>query len=43
MYHFIGAFTEFAQTQNADTQYQIEEEAGALTSWIHKNKAVLLN
>jgi len=43
MYHFIGAFTEFAQTQNADTQYQIEEEAGALTSWIHKNKAVLLS
>ena len=43
MYHFIGAFTEFAQTQSPDVQYQIEEEAGDLTSWIHKNKVVLLN
>jgi len=43
MYHFIGAFTEFAQTQSPDVQYQIEEEAGDLTTWIHKNKAVLLN
>ena len=43
MYHFVGAFTEYAQTQNADIQYQIEEEAGDLTSWIHKNKVVLLN
>ena len=43
MYHFVGAFTEFAQTQTPEVQYQIEEEAGELTSWIHKNKAVLLN
>ena len=43
MYHFVGAFTEFAQTQSPDVQYQIEEEAGDLTSWIHKNKAVILN
>ena len=43
MYHFVGAFTEFAQTQSPEVQYQIEEEAGDLTSWIHKNKAVLLN
>ena len=43
MYHFIGAFTEFAQTQSPDVQYQIEEEAGDLTTWIHKNKEVLLN
>ena len=43
MYHFVGAFTEFAQTQSPDVQYQIEEEAGDLTSWIHKNKVVLLN
>ena len=43
MYHYVGAFTEFAQTQAPEVQYQIEEEAGELTSWIHKNKAVLLN
>jgi len=43
MYHFIGAFTEYAQTQSPEVQYQIEEEAGDLTSWIHKNKAVILN
>ena len=43
MYHFVGAFTEYAQTQSPEVQYQIEEEAGDLTSWIHKNKEVLLN
>ena len=43
MYHYVGAFTEYAQTQSPDVQYQIEEEAGNLTSWIHKNKEVLLN
>mgnify|MGYP003148272319 CR=1 FL=1 len=43
MYHFVGAFTEFAQKQSPEVQYQIEEEAGDLTSWIHKNKEVLLN
>ena len=43
MYHFVGAFTEFAQTQTPEVQYQIEEEAGELTSWIHKNKQLLLN
>ena len=43
MYHFVGAFTEFAQTQSPEVQYQIEEEAGDLTTWIHKNKAVILN
>jgi hypothetical protein len=43
MYHYVGAFTEYAQKQSPDVQYQIEEEAGNLTSWIHKNKEVLLN
>lgn len=43
MYHFVGAFTEYAQTQTPEVQYKIEEEAGDLTTWIHKNKEVLLN
>ena len=43
---FIGAseaFTEHAQTQDAETQIYMEEDAGHLTSWISKNKEVLLN
>ena len=39
MYHFLGSFTEYAQTKPADVQYQIEEEAGEFTSWMHKNKS----
>ena len=38
MYHFLGSFTEYAQTKPADVQYQIEEEAGEFTSWVHKHK-----
>ena len=43
MYDFVEAFTEHAQTCNAQTQVEIEEDAGKLTSWIAKNKEVLLN
>ena len=43
IYDFVEAFTEHAQTCNAQTQEEIEEDAGTLTSWIAKNKEVLLN
>jgi len=43
MYDFVETFTEHAQTCNAQTQVEIEEDAGYLTSWINKNKEVLLN
>ena len=34
LYHFIGAFTEYAQEQNPVEQYRIEKEAGNLVNWI---------
>lgn len=43
MYDFVESFTEHAQTCNAQTQVEIEEDAGNLTAWIAKNKKVLLN
>ena len=43
IYDFVEAFTEHAQTQDAETQIYMEEDAGHLTSWINKNKEVLLN
>ena len=43
MYDFVEAFTEHAQTCDAQTQVEIEEGAGKLTSWIAKRKEVLLN
>ena len=43
MYDFVEAFTEHAQTCDAQTQVEIEEGAGKLTAWIAKRKEVLLN
>jgi len=39
MYHFIGAFTEYAQEQPVREQYRIEEEAGELVNWFDKNSS----
>tara|TARA_R100000687_G_scaffold69988_1_gene59509 strand:+ start:390 stop:1493 length:1104 start_codon:yes stop_codon:yes gene_type:complete len=43
MYDFVEAFTEHAQTCDPQTQIEIEEDAGHLTSWIAKHKEKLLN
>ena len=43
MFHFVGAFTEHAQTCDPETQIDIEEKAGVLTNWIAKHKEKLLN
>mgnify|MGYP001567401925 FL=1 len=43
MYHFIGAFTEFAQEQPVREQYRIEEEAGELVNWFDKNSSKFFN
>jgi len=38
MYDYVESFTEYAQTCDAQTQEEIEEDAGKLTSWISNNK-----
>ena len=38
MFQWLGAFTEYAQTQKPDVQIQIEEDAGNFVNWMHKNK-----
>jgi hypothetical protein len=43
MYHFIGAFTEYAQEQPVREQYRIEEEAGELVNWFDKNNSKFFN
>jgi len=43
MYDFVEAFTEYAQTCDPQTQINIEEDAGHLTSWLAKHKEQLLN
>ena len=43
MYHFIGAFTEYAQQQPVREQYRIEEEAGELVNWFDKNTGKFFN
>ena len=43
MYHFIGAFTEYAQEQPVREQYRIEEEAGELVNWFDKNSSKFFN
>ena len=43
MFHFVGAFTEHAQTCDPEIQIDIEEKAGVLTNWIAKHKDKLLN
>jgi len=43
IYDFVEAFTEHAQTCDPQTQIEIEEDAGHLTSWIAKHKEKLLN
>jgi hypothetical protein len=43
MYHFIGAFTEYAQQQPVREQYRIEEEAGELVNWFDKNSSKFFN
>ena len=43
VYHYIGAFTEYAQTRSPAEQYRIEEEAGDLVNWFGVNKRRFLN
>ena len=38
MYDYVESFTEYAQTCDAQTQEEIEEDAGKLISWISNNK-----
>jgi len=38
MFQWLGAFTEYAQTQKPDIQSQIEEDAGLFVEWMHKRK-----
>ena len=42
MFQWLGAFTEYAQTQKPDVQIQIEEDAGNFVNWMHKNKQQFL-
>ena len=42
MFQWLGAFTEYAQTQKPDVQIQIEEDAGTFVNWMHKNKEQFL-
>ena len=38
MSDFINVFTEHAKSQPADKKIEMEEKAGSLPNWIHKNK-----